>query len=52
MKRPAVRPPQPKKPYRAPRLAVHGNLAVLTKTKGGRGSDGGKPSTRNTGFPG
>jgi hypothetical protein len=43
-----------KRPYRAPKLVVHGDLKRLaqTTTKGGGGSDGGKPSTRAGGSPG
>lgn len=40
-------PPSGKKPYRAPRLTVYGNLATITKAKGGSGADsGGAPPTR------
>ena len=40
----------PKRPYKAPRLIVHGKLQTLTQVKGGTGNDGaGKPSTRMAG---
>ena len=29
-----------KKPYRAPRLTVYGDLQTITKAKGGTGNDG------------
>ena len=29
-----------KKPYRAPRLTVYGDLQTITKAKGGTGADG------------
>ena len=36
-----------KRPYRAPKLVMHGNLVAVTRTKGGASSDGsGKPNTR------
>lgn len=39
-----------RKPYRAPRLTVYGDLRRLTMAKGGGKSDGGgKPATRTTG---
>jgi hypothetical protein len=39
-----------KKPYRKPKLAVHGDIRRLTKAKGGTKSDGsGKPATRTSG---
>lgn len=40
-------PSSGKKPYRAPRLAVYGDLRTITKAKGGTGEDGGgKPATK------
>ncbi len=43
--------PQPvkKRPYRAPTLAVHGDLKALAKgtVKAGTSSDGGKPGTQD-----
>jgi len=41
-----------KRPYRAPKLKVHGNLRKLTADKGSTHGDGSKPSTRNLGNPG
>ena len=39
-----------KKPYRTPKLMVHGSLRMLTGPKGGNNSDGGgKPQTRTFG---
>jgi hypothetical protein len=39
-----------RKPYRPPRLVVHGDLRTLTGVKGGTGNDGaGKPRTRLSG---
>jgi hypothetical protein len=36
-----------KKPYRAPKLVVHGDIRTLTRTKSGSQNDGsGKPATR------
>ena len=36
-----------KKPYRAPRLAVYGDLRTITKAKGGTKNDGGgNPATK------
>lgn len=36
-----------KKPYRAPRLTVYGDLRTITKTKGGTFGDGtGAPKTK------
>ena len=36
-----------KKPYRAPRLTVYGDLQTITKAKGGTGNDGATaPSTK------
>jgi hypothetical protein len=41
-----------KRPYSSPVLKVHGNLADLTRTKGGNKQDGGgKPHTRVNGPP-
>jgi hypothetical protein len=44
-------PPSPKKrPYREPKLKVHGNLRALTTVKSGNMDDGGvKPNTRAAG---
>ena len=41
----------PRKLYRRPRLAVHGDIRALTRTKGGAKGDGGggKPKTRASG---
>jgi hypothetical protein len=53
----APKPNQPraenKRPYRAPKLAVHGDLKALAKTttKAGTSADGGKPATRMGGPP-
>ena len=45
--------PRPKKrPYRAPKLVVHGDLRTLTAAKGADKADGGKPATRSGGTPG
>jgi hypothetical protein len=42
-----------KRPYRTPKLTVHGNLRTLTLGKGGSlGDGGGKPKTRLTSGPG
>lgn len=41
-----------KKPYRAPRLVVYGDLRRLTMAKGGTAGDAGKPSTRLSGGAG
>lgn len=48
-----MKPPRkPKKPYRKPRLVVHGDLRKLTGAKAGTRNDGtGKPATRVTGGP-
>jgi hypothetical protein len=36
-----------KKPYRAPRLTVYGDLRTITKAKGGSANDGGSnPKTK------
>ena len=36
-----------KKPYRAPRLTVYGDLRTITKAKGGTNNDGGgQPRTK------
>ncbi len=47
------RPPRrggKKKPYRAPKLTVHGDIRTLTRTKAGTKGDGtGKPATRASG---
>jgi hypothetical protein len=44
------KPPVPKRPYRAPRLVVHGDLRTLTQAKKGASNDGsGKPRTRLSG---
>lgn len=41
---------QTKKPYRSPRLVVHGDLRRLTMAKGGTNNDGGgKPRTKSGG---
>ena len=41
-----------KKPYRKPRLQVHGDLRKLTGSKAGSAGDGsGKPHTKVTGAP-
>ena len=45
--------PRPKKrPYRTPKLVVHGDLRTLTTAKGADKADGGKPATRSAGTPG
>lgn len=36
-----------KKPYRAPRLAVYGDLRTITMVKGGTKTDGGQPASKN-----
>lgn len=41
-----------KRPYRAPKLTVHGDLKALAKAKGGASSDGSKPASRASGAPG
>ncbi len=39
-----------KKPYRTPKLTVHGDIRTLTRAKAGTKSDGaGKPATRASG---
>jgi len=44
------RQPRSKKPYRKPRLKVHGDIRALTGVKGGTRNDGaGKPRTRLSG---
>jgi hypothetical protein len=41
----------PKRPYKAPRVIVHGKLQTLTQIKSGFLNDGaGKPSTRLVGI--
>jgi hypothetical protein len=35
-----------KKPYRAPRLTVYGDLRTITKAKGGSSNDGALPKTK------
>jgi hypothetical protein len=42
---------QTRKPYRAPRLTVYGDLRRLTAAKGGTRSDTGPPKTKTTGTP-
>ncbi len=43
-------PARPKKPYRKPRLKVHGDIRALTAAKAGTKADGaGKPSTKVSG---
>lgn len=40
-------PAAAKKPYRAPRLTVYGDLRTITKAKGGTSADGtGEPKTK------
>jgi hypothetical protein len=42
--------PSRKRPYRTPKLVVHGDLKTLTQSKGSTNNDGAsKPKTRNTG---
>ena len=44
------RQPRPKKPYRQPRLKVHGDIRALTGAKAGTKTDGaGKPRTKLSG---
>lgn len=44
------RQPRSKKPYRKPRLKVHGDIRALTGSKAGNRADGaGKPRTKLTG---
>ena len=39
-----------RKPYRRPKLTVHGDIRELTRTKGGTKADGtGKPATKASG---
>jgi hypothetical protein len=39
-----------KKPYKAPKLTVHGDIRTLTRTKAGTKSDGAsKPATKASG---
>jgi hypothetical protein len=45
------RRPAGKRPYRAPKLKIHGDLKALTQTKGGDRGDGGAPKTRTTTGP-
>jgi len=45
--------PEPRKPYRKPKLADHGDIAAVTRAKGGHASDGsGKPATKAPTGPG
>ena len=40
----------PKKPYRPPKLTVHGDIGELTRTKKGTNNDGArKPRTKRSG---
>jgi hypothetical protein len=44
------RPPRRRKPYRKPRLKIHGDIRSLTGAKAGSKTDGaGKPRTRLSG---
>ena len=44
------RQPRTRKPYRKPRLKVHGDIRVLTRAKAGNRTDGaGKPRTKLSG---
>jgi len=44
------RRPGPKRPYRPPKLTVHGDIGALTRTKKGTSNDGArKPRTKRTG---
>lgn len=46
----ATKPNRRRKPYRPPRLTVHGDLRRLTMVKGGGANDGGgKPRTKLSG---
>jgi hypothetical protein len=38
---------QKKRPYRTPKLLVHGDLRTMTKAKGGCMADNAKPATRS-----
>ena len=39
-----------KKPYRSPKLTVHGSLRTITRAKAGTKNDGtGKPATKQSG---
>jgi hypothetical protein len=50
MKRTPALPATGKRPYKAPRLVVHGDLKTMTLAKKGTFSDGGtKPKTRLSG---
>ena len=41
---------EPRKPYRKPKLKVHGDIRDLTRTKGGTHTDSGsKPATKASG---
>jgi hypothetical protein len=46
--------PQKKRPYKVPRLLVHGDLKTLAMAKGGSLGDGGgsTPKTKTTSGPG
>jgi hypothetical protein len=45
-KRASRRRTERKKPYRAPKLIVHGDLRALTRKGGKRNDGGGRPKTR------
>jgi hypothetical protein len=49
-RKPAAPRREKKRPYRTPRLTVHGDLRTITLAKGGGSADGtGKPRTRASG---
>ncbi len=48
-KRGASRRRTHKKPYRTPKLTVHGDIRVLTKAKGGTRNDSGRPKAKTVG---
>jgi hypothetical protein len=50
MKQRINEPSPARKPYRSPKLKVHGDFRKLTAAKGGGASDGsGKPKTKSSG---
>jgi len=49
MRKNVSKPKGGKKPYSKPKLAVHGDLRVITATKGSNRRETGKPRTFNSG---
>jgi len=52
--KPDTQSPEPKRPFKTPKLTVYGDLAKLAAAKGGNKADGGgpKPDTRTSGSSG